>query len=204
MGEICDRAHCRDVVGSIESFHDQALGSWYASADARPVVGALGELLLAQHRCNYDLWGLEDDARRRDVADSVIAATKRAIDARNQDRNDLIERLDDAILRAYGNVDTATAELHSETAGQMIDRLSILALKIRNMRKLADDRSDPVLARECAAKVAVLEEQRCDLAVCLRHLLDDFARGARYFKSYRQFKAYNDPRLNPALSSGGS
>ncbi len=203
MGEIRDRANCRAVAANIESLHDQALSRWYAGTDAAPAAVALAELVLAQHRCNYDLWGLEDEVRRRDVADSAIAAIKRSIDARNQSRNDLIERLDDAILAAYGDVDVSAAELHSETAGQMIDRLSILALKIRNMTKLTDVRSDPTLARECTAKVVVLEEQRSDLAGCLRRLLDDFARGARYFKSYRQFKTYNDPRLNPALSRGG-
>jgi hypothetical protein len=31
-------------------------------------------------------------------------------------------------------------------------------------------------------------------------LIDEFVAGRRFFKLYRQHKAYNDPRLNPALS----
>ena len=41
--------------------------------------------------------------------------------------------------------------------------------------------------------------QRDDLAACLPELIDDFRAGRRHFKLYRQYKAYNDPRLNPAL-----
>ena len=93
--------------------------------------------------------------------------------------------------------------MHSETAGQMVDRLSILALKIRNMQKVADRSDDPALASECLGKVEVLRVQRADLAACLARLLDQFAAGQRFFKTYRQFKAYNDPRLNPALSGLG-
>lgn len=189
------------VAARVEAVHDAALLEWYGGAPAAAPVGELEILLVDQHRCNFELWGLEDEARRRDVDDSVIASVKRAIDAMNQKRNDLIERIDDLILAEYAADAAADAELHSETAGQMIDRLSILALKIRNLSAVAAASSDRDLAAECARKVAVLETQRRDLAGCLRRLLDDFAAGRRFFKSYRQFKAYNDPRLNPALAA---
>jgi hypothetical protein len=189
------------VAARIEAVHDEALRDWYGGAVTAPPHDELEALVLEQHRSNFELWGLEDEARRRDVDDSIIAATKRAIDTMNQTRNDLIERVDDLVLAEYGDVDVRAAELHSETAGQMIDRLSILALKIRNLGVIASDDSDRQLAAECAAKVAILEAQRRDLAGCLRRLLDDFAAGRRCFRSYRQFKAYNDPRLNPALAA---
>lgn len=188
------------VAARVESLHDEALRGWYEDDTAPPEADELALLVVDQHRTNFELWWLEDEARRRDVADSFIAATKRAIDVVNQKRNDLVERVDEAVLADYADVDTTAAELHSETAGQMIDRLSILALKIRNLGRIATDESDRQLAAECAAKVVVLETQRRDLAGCLRRLLDDFAAGRRYFKTYRQFKAYNDPRLNPALA----
>jgi hypothetical protein len=44
-----------------------------------------------------------------------------------------------------------------------------------------------------------LEEQRSDLASCLDQLLADSKAGRAYFKVYRQFKMYNDPRFNPVL-----
>ncbi|MEW6444365.1 MAG: DUF4254 domain-containing protein [bacterium] len=182
------------------SFYDRAQADWYRSTpDEAPAGDTLASLLASLHFSNFTLWGLEDQARRTDVDDSVIAGLKRSIDAWNQRRNDLIERIDERILAALPAVDPSSAELHSETAGQILDRLSILSLKVWHMRRNARLK-DPSLAAECAAKAAVLERQRADLAGCLNRLYEDVRAGRRFFKQYRQYKTYNDPRLNPALS----
>ena len=44
-----------------------------------------------------------------------------------------------------------------------------------------------------------MHEQRNDLGACLDQLLADSRSGGAYFKVYRQFKMYNDPRFNPVL-----
>ena len=165
------------------------------------------------HRFNSLLWAEEDLARRTRVTDTEIAANKRAIDGFNQARNDATERVDEALLLALGLVDEASARsdapqshagaaarLHSETAGAMIDRLSILALKVQAMRAQTQ-RTDVDAAHRTAStqRLARLQEQRADLAACLDTLLDDAGAGLAYFKVYRQFKMYNDPRFNPAL-----
>jgi hypothetical protein len=182
-------------------WHDRALERWLAERPDRVDAGTdLESLVLAQHFCNVNLWELEDEARRRDTPDTYVAETKRAIDAWNQQRNDLIERIDQTLLATLPDVDPTLAEQHSETAGQIIDRLSILALKILHLSRIAARRDDRALADETAAKVAVLRVQRADLDRCLQRLLAECASGRRFFKLYRQFKAYNDPRLNPALS----
>lgn len=193
--------------------HDRALEVWADSptsdrelAGLAPGEGAEGLGLLtllveAEHRANFAIWHLEDQARRRDVADSVVADVKRSIDPWNQRRNDLMERIDDAVLAELAGADIAAAELHSETAGMMVDRLSILALKIHNMERIEASARDQALADECRLKALILREQRGDLADCLARLIDDFRGGRRFFKRYRQYKAYNDPRLNPALGS---
>jgi hypothetical protein len=82
----------------------------------------------------------------------------------------------------------------------MIDRLSILSLKIHHMR-LQTQRTDVDRGhvQTCEAKLERLVEQRADLAACLDRLADEAARGESYFKVYRQFKMYNDATLNPAL-----
>lgn len=204
MAPVAGAARAARVAREIEAMHDDALARWYAGGLVDTEDGNdLEALVLAQHRCNFDLWGLEDEARRRDVGDAVIATVKRSIDAANQRRNDLIERVDEVVLAEFAGVDLSRSQLHSETAGQMVDRLSILALKIRNLGAIGRDHADAAIARECADKVVVLAAQRADLAGCLRRLLEDFAAGRRHFKSYKQFKAYNDPRLNPALTSAG-
>jgi hypothetical protein len=162
---------------------------------------AVWEWIQKNHRCNTLLWDEEDKARRTDVAADVIAKCKRFIDQNNQKRNDAIEAIDEAILFALQDVMRADdARLSSESAGSIIDRLSILSLKILHMRAQTQ-RLD--VAQEhvavCAARLQTLREQRKDLGHCLDALLSGAAAGSLYFKIYRQFKMYNDPTLNPYL-----
>jgi hypothetical protein len=180
------------------ALHDYCLAA--PGAPSRFDAG-LWHAIEANHRHNCMLWEQEDLARRRNVPDSDIAANKRAIDGHNQKRNDAIERIDDLLLLSLENIPRkADARQNSETAGAMIDRLSILSLKIHHMR-LQTDRSDVDQAHidACRAKLATLTEQRRDLAGCLDRLLAECERGEAYFKIYRQFKMYNDPTLNPAV-----
>ena len=145
------------------------------------------------------LWDEEDLARRRHAPDSEIAGNKRAIDGYNQKRNDAIERIDEQLLSLFTAMKDS-ARLNSETPGAMVDRLSILSLKIRSMR-LQTQRNDVDRAHieSCQAKLDRLIEQRTDLGTCLDRLLAECARGESRFKIYRQFKMYNDPKLNPAV-----
>jgi hypothetical protein len=187
----------------IVRFHDERVADrdWAKSAAARFDTG-VWQWIEANHRFNNLLWDEEDLARRRDVPDSAIAANKRAIDGYNQKRNDAIERIDEHLLAALGEAQPG-ARLNSETAGAMIDRLSILALKIYHMR-LQTERTDasPEHVETCRQKLARLAEQRGDLQGCLGQLLADCRAGRAYFKVYRQFKMYNDPALNPHLYGG--
>jgi hypothetical protein len=82
----------------------------------------------------------------------------------------------------------------------MIDRLSILALKVFHMR-LQTERSDAGgdHLETSRARLARLAEQRADLAGCFDALIADCLAGRARFKVYRQFKMYNDPAFNPYL-----
>ena len=176
---------------------------------------ALWLWIQTNHRFNCLLWAEEDLARRTQVGDAEIAANKRAIDRYNQARNDATERVDELLLTELGLVDPASARtdsplstgragarLNSETAGSMIDRLSILALKVHAMRLQTQRRDvDGAHRDSSAARLQRLQQQRADLAGCLDALLADCREGRAYFKVYRQFKMYNDPRFNPALVS---
>ncbi len=170
--------------------------------DAEMEIEARGDGLIAlaaaQHRANFELWHEEDKARAPEVPDAEIARVKHAIDALNQLRNDLSEKIDLWLLARLEQ--NAAAPLHSETPGLMIDRLSILALKIHHTR----DEAQRATATEAhrlrnQARLDLLEEQRVDLAGCLDALWAEVLAGTRRFKLYRQMKMYNDPELNPAV-----
>ncbi|MFH1378039.1 MAG: DUF4254 domain-containing protein [Planctomycetota bacterium] len=164
---------------------------------------SLLRLVADEHHTNYDLWHAEDDARVRSAPDSVIASVKRRIDSLNQARNDLIERIDDELIRRLaelGIVPLSGSEQYSETPGSMIDRLSILSLKIYHMQEEAGrETAEAALRAECRLKAERLFDQRMDLAGALERLVGRLVTGAAVLKVYRQYKMYNDPRLNPKL-----
>jgi len=162
-------------------------------------------LLLASlvHGYNFALWHEEDLARAANVDEAGIGRVKRRIDPLNQSRNNAIEAVDEWVLTALREsavTPAAGAPLHSESAGAIVDRLSILTLKIYHMREetLRAEASEAHRAK-CQDKLRVLEEQRGDLAQALAQLLDDLGGGRKRFKVYRQMKMYNDPTLNPVL-----
>ena len=185
---------------AIRAYHDARVAAGSAAA-AETFPDEPWRSIAANHRCNHLLWDEEDQARRTDVPDASIAANKRAIDRYNQQRNDAIERIDEALLaRLAGITPSADAWHNSETAGAMIDRLSILALKIHHMRAqtLRADAGAGHIAR-CAERLARLALQRDDLARCFDTLLARAVEGRAFWRVYRQFKMYNDPALNPYL-----
>jgi hypothetical protein len=94
------------------------------------------------------------------------------------------------------------AELHSETPGLIIDRLSILSLKLFHTKEEIDRKDAPPGHGERNRKrYDILAEQRKDLANCLDRLWEQVNSGQRRFKLYRQMKMYNDPTLNPKVYS---
>jgi hypothetical protein len=202
-------------VDALFAWQDLAVASWHrdrARSEAtlegegwpeRSATPDLGAAIGREHLTNIRLWHEEDEARRRDVGDEVIAGVKRRIDALNQRRNDLIEAIDEAIAAALEAIELRSGcRLHSETPGAIIDRLSILSLKIFHMRQEAE-REDAVAEhrRVCTERLDVLERQRSDLAGCLESLFEELVDGRATFRRYRQFKMYNDPETNPAVRS---
>jgi hypothetical protein len=193
---------------AIVALHDQRTRAWHLAPPAGPDPAdpeSSNPWLAAvarQHRANFDLWHIEDEARAPGIADSGLAAVKRRIDRTNQLRNDLAEQLDRILLDALEprGLPNPQAPLHSESPGLIVDRLSILALKIYHTREEAERPGAPSgHAQRNRERLAILAEQRADLAACLDQLWRQTLQGDRRFKLYRQLKMYNDPSLNPAI-----
>lgn len=163
--------------------------------------------LLELHAANFALWHQEDKARDTRATDSEIAAAKRSIDRTNQKRNDQIERCDALLLRALAEAGLPNheAELHSETPGLMLDRLSILSLKQYHTREeLARAEAPPGHTERNRERLRILTLQRDELASSLDRLWRRVLDGERSFRVYRQLKMYNDPELNPVLYGDSS
>ena len=146
-------------------------------------------------------WHLEDIIRDPKIDPSEALAIKRRIDQSNQDRTDLVERIDSYFLDKYKDVRVLPdATINTESPAWAIDRLSILVLKIYHMKAEAD-RTDAEAGHldACRRKLNVLLEQKKDLSTALDQLLDDIRQGRKYMKVYKQMKMYNDPSLNPVL-----
>ena len=86
-----------DVLGQFSISTKPTVARWHQREIDNPYEGFL-RLVCLQHEQNYRLWHQEDIARSPDVTDAEIAKVKRTIDKLNQNRNDMIERLDDCLL----------------------------------------------------------------------------------------------------------
>ena len=146
-------------------------------------------------------WHFEDIIRDPAIEPSAALVLKRRIDKSNQDRTDLVERIDSYFLTLYKDVTPLPdATINTESPAWAIDRLSILALKIYHMR-LEAERKDATAdhRQKCAAKLNVLLEQQKDLSSAINTLIEDIANGKKYMKVYKQMKMYKDTETNPVL-----
>ena len=186
--------------------HEDTVARWHNEPISNPYSDEL-QLICLQHSFNFQLWHEEDIARSRDVTDAKIAQVKRNIDGFNQQRNDHIEKVDDWItgwLLAEGFEAQPDAPINSETPGSIVDRLSIMSLRIYHLIEQTErDDVDTAHVESVNRKLATCYEQKKDLAASLTLLLEDIRAGRKRHKTYRQFKMYNDPTLNPYLYAKG-
>ena len=187
------------LTKKITPLHDQRIVHWknnglvLESSDFYALVEQ-------NHSWNFQLWLAEDRARREDKGFEFVYNAKREIDRFNQQRNNVMEAMDAWLFKQLEPSQSAHCPLHSETPGMIIDRLSIMALKIyhMNLQVLRQDVLDEHRTL-CKSKLHVLKAQRGELGQCLDKLLNEIQLKQRTFHVYHQFKMYNDPKLNPEL-----
>ncbi|MDN5200526.1 DUF4254 domain-containing protein [Fulvivirgaceae bacterium BMA10] len=194
--------HCLKIFNqSIIDYHkydsvEQAIENPY---DEESIDG----LLYLKNWIDTVQWHYEDLIREPHIDASEAVKLKRLIDASNQRRTDLVEKIDDWFVVYFkDSVKQEGSKLNTETPAWALDRLSILALKIYHMQEQVD-REDTATEHKasCEAKLAILNEQKADLSKSIDELLEDIKNGTKYMKVYRQMKMYNDPSLNPVLYS---
>lgn len=189
-------------VDQITAMQHETVARWHSQPIDNPYTDFLAAAC-AQHAFNYQLWHEEDIARSPDVGDARIAQVKRAIDRFNQQRNDGIEKLDDFItdeLTAQAVQPLDEAPQNTETPGSAIDRLSIMSLRIYHMREQTERQDVSAEHLESVRrKLALCQLQHADLSRSLAELLTELFAGRKRHRTYRQFKMYNDPALNPYL-----
>ena len=146
-------------------------------------------------------WHMEDVVRNPEIDPVEGLQWKRRIDKSNQERTDVVEFIDSYFLEEFKNViPKKDAKINSESPAWVIDRLSILALKVFHMKE--ETLRTGVLSEHiesCAMKLNVLLMQQNDLSLSLDELINDIKSGEKYMKVYKQMKMYNDPNLNPVL-----
>ncbi|TWT83219.1 hypothetical protein CA13_46820 [Planctomycetes bacterium CA13] len=181
-------------IETVKRWHSEPIENTYSGFEAQ---------VCQQHEHNFRLWHEEDTARSPSATDSEIANVKRAIDRLNQARNDMIEKLDDAITEMLCDAGIALAQskpINTETPGSAIDRLSIMSLRLFHYgEQLEREDADAEHKRKVAERIALCEQQHGDLSNSLQELLDDIFAGRKQHKTYRQMKMYNDASLNPAI-----
>lgn len=163
--------------------------------------GAFESLLYLKNWIDTVQWHLEDIIRLPDINPSEALLIKRRIDKSNQDRTDKVEKMDDYFLELFKGVTAkAGTRINSETPAWLLDRMSILMLKIFHMKEQTErtDASADHIAK-CKIKLEVLLEQQKDMQLAFDELMEDIRNGDRRFKVYRQMKMYNDASLNPML-----
>lgn len=165
------------------------------------LAGSFESLLYLKNWIDTVQWHLEDIIRNPGIDPAEGIAIKRRIDKSNQDRTDTVEKLDDFFLDQFKVIAPKPgARMNSETPAWLLDRMSILMLKIYHMKEQtqrADALGDHIA--KCQLKLKVLMEQKEDMRTAYDELIEDIGNGSRRFKVYRQMKMYNDTSLNPIL-----
>ena len=127
---------------------------------------------------------LEDVTRDPDADDATVAGAKRAIDCLNLARHDLVERIDAAVDDAVEQ--SPTAPMATESPGMVVDRLSVLVIRLARMTAASELAPDGDFDRRLAALRAQIDA----LSEGLDTYLDELVLGRRRFLPYEHLKLY--------------
>ncbi|MCP9767707.1 DUF4254 domain-containing protein [Lacihabitans sp. LS3-19] len=146
-------------------------------------------------------WHLEDIIRDPVNRPDFLVSIKKRIDESNQFRTDTVEQIDELLFENFRNISKGdNPRMNSETPAWLLDRMSILQLKIYHFKEQIERKdADENHLNTVRHKLMILEIQEKDLELCYDQLIEDLEEGRKYMKLYKQMKMYNDPNLNPVF-----
>lgn len=193
-----------DLIDNIVCVQDRMTQQWHTeeSKISDEFNSSVMKSMLSNHLMNFKLWHTEDIARRKDVDASVIAQCKYEIDRLNQQRTDWFEATNDAFLELLTPLLSQSKSViyNTESIGSVIDRLSILSLKIYHMTQECNRRKDTDTDYSVISdRLDTLKRQKRCLVAAFKHSVAEYIDGTKCPIQYKQFKMYNDETLNPQL-----
>jgi hypothetical protein len=132
---------------------------------------------------NARQWNLED-LSRSSTFDSEVARTKREIDVCNVHRVRCVTELDDMFVVL---VNAPTAPPVTESPGSVIDRLTVMTIRLNVLAEMTSRDPTDELAAASLATVRIQYEQ---LLVAFDHLMSDLRSGTRSYLSLPTTKVY--------------
>ena len=193
-------AHCNQIFGQcIEDYH--RFDNVNQPIDNPFPKDSFDHLIYLKNWIDTVQWHFEDQIRDPELDPVKGMQLKRRIDASNQHRTNVVENIDDWFLSVFKDVTARPgARINTESPAWVIDRLSILALKIYHMKEQVLRPDVGENHRQVHQnKLDVLLEQQKDLSESFDYLIEALKQGDKIMKVYRQMKLYNDPDTNPVL-----
>jgi hypothetical protein len=146
-------------------------------------------------KTNKTLWELEDSARLFELGDSHVADAKKDIDIYNQQRNDLIREIDALLYERFDVSRAGKESFYSESPGMIIDRLSIIFIKLSVVRRLIPLIEKADLKSEYLEKEKLLLSQIENIGNFLDLYIERLIKKEVFFEIQQAVKIYNDKRV---------
>ena len=153
------------------------------------------KLVYSLIKINKTLWDLEDSARLSELGERYVANVKKNIDVYNQQRNDLIREIDTG-LHKFLNVSRGAKEsFYSESPGMIIDRLSIIFIKLSVVQKIIAVVEEDDLRLEYLEKEKILTGQIENIGNFFDLYIERLLKKDVFFEIQQPVKIYNDARV---------
>lgn len=161
----------------------------------------ISRLVRLNLEANRKMWDLEDSARMVELGPEHVAKAKQLIDESNQVRNDLVREIDAEISNEVRlKQPNPREQLYSETPGMIIDRLSILYIKLSVIRDLLTLIKERDLKKEYEEKEKIISGQIERLGNFLDSFFHKLKDHEASFDVQRPVKVYNDARVRKYIA----